>query len=103
MIDMGRTLNKILQAEKPDVVEQAKAKAEVTLLHIQLAEIRTLMKKTQTDMATALGVKQPTIAGMEKAGQDIKLSTLKRYIEAAGGKVKLDIELPDGKHHEFTL
>ena len=54
-------------------------------------------------MAAALGVKQPTIAGMEKAGQDLKLSTLKRYIEAAGGKVRLDIELPDGQHHEFTL
>ena len=100
---MGRTLNQILQAEKPEVVIQAKAKAEATLLHIQLAEIRSLMQKTQTDMATALGVKQPSIAGMEKAGQDLKLSTLKRYIEAAGGKIKLDIELPDGRHHEFTL
>ena len=100
---MGRTLNQILQAEKPEVAAQAKAKAETTLLHIQLAEIRALMQKTQADMAAALGVKQPTIAGMEKAGQDLKLSTLKRYIEAAGGKVKLDIELADGRHHEFTL
>lgn len=100
---MGRTLSQILQTEKPEVVAQARAKAETTLLRIQLAEIRALMQKTQTDMAAALGVKQPTIAGMEKAGQDLKLSTLKRYIEAAGGKVRLDIELPDGKHHEFIL
>ena len=100
---MGRTLKQILLAEKPKVVAQAKAKAEATLLHIQLAEIRALMQKTQTDMAATLGVKQPSIAGMEKPGQDLKLSTLKRYIEAAGGKIKLDIELPDGRHHEFTL
>ena len=100
---MGRTLKQILLAEKPKVVAQAKAKAEATLLHIQLAEIRALMQKTQTDMAATLGVKQPSIAGMEKPGQDLKLSTLKRYIEAAGGKIKLDIELPDGRHHEFIL
>jgi hypothetical protein len=40
---------------------------------------------------------------MEKAGKDLKLSSLKRYIEAGGGKVRLDIELPDGKHHGFVL
>ena len=100
---MGRTLNQILQTEKSEVVTKAKSRAETILLQIQLAEIRSLMQKTQMDMATALGVKQPTIAGMERTGQDLKLSTLKRYIEAAGGKVKLDIELPDGKHHEFLL
>ena len=100
---MGRTLDHILKAEKPDVVAQATVKAEDTLLRIQLAEIRALMQKTQMDIAAALGVKQPTVAGMEKAGQDIKLSTLKRYIEAAGGKINLDIEFPDGKNRKFSL
>jgi DNA-binding XRE family transcriptional regulator len=68
-----------------------------------LAEVRMLMKKTQNDMAKALGVKQPTIAKMEKSGRDVKLSSLKRYIEAGGGKVRLDIELPDGQHHGFEI
>lgn len=45
-----------------------------------------------------MGVKQPTIAGMEKNGQDIKLSSLKKYVEAAGGKLNLDIDLSDGSH-----
>lgn len=100
---MARTLKQILEAEKPEVVEQVRKKADAILLDIHLAEIRNLMNKTQAEMAAALGVKQPTIAGMEKAGQDLKLSTLKRYIEAAGGKVRVDIELPDGQHHGFTL
>lgn len=73
------------------------------LINNRDGEIRTLMEKTQTDMAEALGIKQPTVAGIEKIGQDLKLSSLKRYIEAAGGKVRLDIELPDGKHHIFVL
>lgn len=54
-------------------------------------------------MAEALGVRQPTVAGMEKSGRDIKLSTLKRYIEATGGKLPLDIELPDGSHFGFRV
>ena len=89
---MARTLDQILETEKPEVVANARAKAEAILLNIHLGEIRSLMEKTQTDMAEALGVKQPTVAGMEKAGKDLKLSSLKRYIEAGGGKVRLDIE-----------
>ncbi len=100
---MARTFDQILQSEKPEVVAKARAKAEDMLLNIRLGEIRALLDKTQADMAKALGVKQPTIAGMEKTGQDLKLSSLKRYIEAGGGKVRLDIELPDGRHHGFLL
>lgn len=100
---MARTLDQILEAEKPEVVANAKAKAEAILLDIHLGKIRSLMEKTQEDMAEALGVRQPTVAGMEKVGKDLKLSSLKRYIEAGGGKVRLDIELPNGQHHGFSL
>ncbi len=54
-------------------------------------------------MARALGVTQPTIAGMEKFGEDLRLSSVKRYVEGAGAKVRLDIELPDGTHHAIPL
>jgi hypothetical protein len=50
-----------------------------------------------------MGVKQPTIAGMEKNGQDIKLSSLKKYIEATGGKLNIDIEMADGSHFGFSV
>ena len=50
-----------------------------------------------------MGVKQPTIAGMEKNGQDIKLSSLKKYIEATGGKLNIDIEMDDGSHYGFSV
>jgi len=100
---MARTLEQILETENEDIVVNAEAKAEAMLLDIHLAEVRMLMKKTQNDMAKALGVKQPTIAKMEKSGRDVKLASLKRYIEAGGGKVRLDIELPDGQHHGFEI
>lgn len=100
---MGRTLEQLLADEKPEVVEQAEVIAAEMLLNIHLAELREKVQKTQVEMAAALGIKQPTVAGMEKPGRDLKLSTLKRYIEAAGGKLRLDVELPDGSHFAFAL
>lgn len=100
---MGRTLEQILAEEKPEVVASAEHIAADTLLNIHLAELRERVQKTQVEMAQALGIKQPTVAGMEKPGRDLKLSSLKRYIEAAGGKLRLDIELPDGSHYEFVV
>lgn len=73
------------------------------LLNIHLSELRELVKKTQVDVAQLLDIKQPTVAGMEKPGRDLKLSFLKRYIEAIGGRLRLDIKLPDGTHYGFSV
>lgn len=100
---MARKLEDLLAQEKPEVVAAAKAKAGDMLLEIRLAEIRLLAEKTQADIADAMGVKQPTIAGLEKVGQDMRLSSLKRYVEALGGRVRVDIELPDGSHYGFPV
>lgn len=100
---MGRTLEQLIAAEKPEVVADAEARATEILLNIHLAELREKVQKTQVEMAQTLGIRQPTVAGMEKPGRDLKLSTLKRYVEAAGGKLSLNIELPDGSHYSFEL
>lgn len=100
---MTTTLQGILNNEKLDVVARARAKADTILLNICLEDIRALMEKTQAELAEVLGIKQAAIADMEKAGTDIKLSSLKRYVEAGGGKLSLDIELPDGRRYGFAL
>ena len=100
---MARTLEQILAEQKPEVVAKAEMKAEEILLNIHLSELRELVQKTQMDVAQVLDIKQPSVAGMEKPGRDLKLSSLKRYIEAIGGKLRLDIELPDGTHYGFSV
>lgn len=100
---MANSLDALLANEKPDVVRRAQIKADRILLEIRLSEVRALLQKTQKDLAEAMGVTQPTIAHMEKAGNDLKLSSIKRYVESAGAKVRLDIELPDGTHHAIPL
>ncbi|MEW7314430.1 helix-turn-helix domain-containing protein [Buttiauxella gaviniae] len=100
---MSRTLDQMLATEKPEVVANAREKAAEMLLNIHLAELRERLNKTQNEMAQVLGIKQPSVAGMEKPGQDLKLSTLKRYVEATGSKLRLEIELPDGSQYGFTV
>lgn len=100
---MARTLDKLISEQKPEIVKNARKKAEDMVLGIHLAQLRERMQITQEDMANTLGVKQPTIAGMERKGRDVKLSTLKRYVEGAGGKLTVDVELPDGSHYGFNL
>jgi transcriptional regulator with XRE-family HTH domain len=100
---MARTLEEILKNEKPEIVANAQKKAEAMLLDIHLAELRKRANCTQLSVADAIGVKQPTVAGMEKQGQDIRLSSLKKYVEAIGGKMSIDVELSDGSHYGFNI
>ncbi len=100
---MARTLDQILATEKPDVVAKAQKEATAMLLNIHLAELRERMNLTQGEIAATLGISQPTVSEMEKRGRDLKLSSLKRYIEASGGKLRLDVELPDGSHYGFSV
>lgn len=100
---MAKTLEQMLASEKPEVVARAQTAAADMLLNIHLAELREHVQKTQTDMAVILGIKQPTVSDMEKPGRDLKLSSLKRYVEAVGGTLRLDIELPDGTHYGFSV
>lgn len=100
---MGKSLRQLLAEEKPEVAAAARVQADEILLNIHLAELREKVKKTQVEMAQELGIKQPTVAGMEKPGRDVKLSTLRRYVDAIGGKLNIDVELPDGTHYMFWV
>ncbi|APZ07140.1 MULTISPECIES: helix-turn-helix domain-containing protein [Kosakonia] len=100
---MSKTLEQLIAEQTPEVVAKAQTLVQEMLLNIHLAELRERVQKTQNEMAQELGLKQPTVAVMEKQGRDIKLSTLKRYVEATGSKLRIDIELPDGSHYGFAL
>lgn len=96
-------LNELLAKESPDVVESVHREADEIVAGIRLGEIRQWLEKTQSEVAQAMGVAQPTLARMERAGNDLRLSTLKRFAESVGARVSLDIELPDGTHRGINL
>ena len=100
---MAHDIEHLMAKEKPEVLQGAKEKADEMRLELRIAEIRELCNVTQAQLAEAMGVKQPTIAGLEREGNDLRLSSLKRYVETMGGRVYLGIDLPDGSHHGFPI
>ncbi len=59
-----------------------------------LKDLRQAVAQTQEELATTLGVGQDTISRLEKRS-DMLLSTLRRYVEAMGGKLELVAQFPN--------
>lgn len=47
---------------------------------------------TQTEVAARMGIRQPTLAGIEADGSDPRVSTLLRYADAIGVRIHIRIE-----------
>ncbi len=58
-----------------------------------LKALRKLAERSQEQIAQSLGIKQPSVVKIERQ-TDLYLSTLRRFVEAAGGKLELRVELP---------
>lgn len=95
---MAKPLDELLKKVKPEIVQAAKEQAEQDIFEMRLSMLREELEISQVEMAKSLGISQPSVANLEKRGQEIKLSSLKRYVEAMGGKLTLNVQLPDGRH-----
>lgn len=65
--------------------------------------IREELEISQKELAETLGIKQPSLSAIENRGNDLKLSTMKKYVEAMDCKLRIDVELPTGKYIEFNI
>jgi len=65
-----------------------------------LRALRKATAKTQVEIARSLGVSQPSVAKIERQA-DMYLSTLRSYVEAAGGRLTLVVHLKDGHSVEL--
>ena len=61
-----------------------------------LRDLRKAHELTQERMAEALHISQDGVSRLEKRS-DFLLSTLRSYVEAMGGKLRLVVEFPDRK------
>lgn len=59
-----------------------------------LADLRSRMEQTQADVAKAIGTSQSGVSRLERQ-QDLLVSTLRDYIAATGGQLRLVAEYPD--------
>ncbi|MEJ8882072.1 helix-turn-helix transcriptional regulator [Escherichia coli] len=97
------TLKEPMAKQSPESQARIAAKVEEMRQTIALHQLREELNISQTEMAAAMGIKQPTLAKMEQADNDPRLSTLKRYVAALGGELSIDVKLPNGKRIAFQI
>ena len=66
------------------------------LAEMPLHELRRARELTQVDVARTLKVNQPAVAKLEQRA-DVYVSSLRAYIEAVGGRLRIVAEFPDGE------
>lgn len=96
-------LDDIMATFSPEQRAEVESNAEAMILDYQLHQLREALELSQKQLAEAMGITQPTLSAIENRGAEIKLSTLKRYVETMGGKLRIDVELPTGKHVGFNI
>ncbi|AYA41256.1 XRE family transcriptional regulator [Xenorhabdus nematophila] len=97
------TLKELMAKRSPESQAKIEEKAAEMLLETQLYQIREALALSQTQVAKNLGIAQSSVAAIEQRGNELKISTLKKYIEAMGGEMTLGVKLPDGKLMNFSI
>ena len=70
--------------------------AKKMIAEMPLHELRRARALTQQDLAKSLNVNQPAVSKMEQR-TDVYISSLRSYIEAVGGKLRITAEFPEGE------
>ena len=93
---MARNFEELRAKMSPERRARNIARAKEELTKMPLHQLRNAREMTQTRLAEVLEMDQGNISKLEKR-TDMYLSTLRSYIEAMGGKLRLVVEFPDRK------
>ncbi|MDH6268220.1 putative transcriptional regulator [Rhizobium sp. SG_E_25_P2] len=81
-------LDKLIQTLPQDEQRAVAKRADELVTAHNLRELRALAGRTQEDVSTGTGFKQTNVSRLEKRA-DMKLSTLRDYVESLGGTLKI--------------
>lgn len=87
-------------AMSPAAQARVDARVAKTLESMPLAEIRKAIGMTQAELAGQLDVAQGSVSKIENAA-DMYLTTLRKYIEALGGELRLTAVFAGGREVEI--
>jgi DNA-binding XRE family transcriptional regulator len=83
--------NKLSPESQAGVIKRVKS----ALKEMPLAELRQARQLTQEQIAQNLKIKQASVSKMETQ-TDMYISTMRKYIEAMGGKLEIIAKFPEG-------
>ncbi len=92
---MAKTLNEMMERLSPQRRARVAARAKTLIAEeVALVELRRAKALTQKKIAATLGIGQEGVSRLEKRS-DLLISTLRDYIEAMGGRLRLIADFPD--------
>lgn len=92
---MARNYKELQAKMDPASLADNKRRVHEELQRMALEELRGARQLTQTDVAEMLGVPQSSISRIEQRA-DMYLSTLRNYVHAVGGELRIQVVFPDG-------
>lgn len=100
---MSSTLQQKIDQLSPEHKAAVEIRAdELILEELSLRALRKGLKRTQLEVADALGIGQDTVSRLESRC-NIMVSTLDRYIKAIGGEVSIVAEFPGRQPVKLTF
>ena len=90
---MAKKWSEIRKTLSPEAEERIRRKVAAT--GMMLNQIREARQLTQVKLAETLRINQGAVSTMEKR-TDMYVSTLRNYIEAMGGNLRITAEFPEG-------
>ncbi|MDR2000543.1 MAG: helix-turn-helix domain-containing protein [Zoogloeaceae bacterium] len=91
---MAKKFSELRAKMSPAAQARAAARAEAMLVEMQLQELRKTRQVTQVEVARAMSVEQAAVSKLERR-DDMYVSTLREYVKALGGELKLVASFPD--------
>lgn len=92
---MGKTLSEIMKGlpkERRERIEADTAREAAEIM--SLRDMRKAFHQSQESVAKALDMEQESVSRMERR-TDLLLSTMRKYVAAMGGDLKLIAEFPN--------
>ena len=90
-VNVGKKIKNLSPSHRKKVETRA---AELVAEEMTLRDLRKARELTQARMAEELGITQDGVSRLEKRS-DLLLSTLRKSVEAMGGRLSLVAEFPD--------
>ena len=98
---MAKSFSKLKEQMSVKAQKAVSEKKEVILKEMILNEIREHLELTQEYLADKLQTKQANVSQTERR-TDLKISTMKKYVEAMGGELDIVAKFPDSEIHFRT-
>ncbi len=89
------SIQQLRERMTPEARKCATLKAREMMAEMLIGEIRRDAGFTQEQVAELLGIRQPSLSKLESQ-DDMKISTLRRIVNALGGELEIIARMPTG-------